>query len=510
MLNIKWRDETPKTEGITKTSSFPAKAPNFESLAREHRYRLLGQACKESGINSLLLAHHEDDRVETVMMRLINGHQMIGLSGMKERSAIPECYGMHGIHESGGLDKLSRSIPERSKSELQAVHQAQPENGGVDILRPLLGFSKDRLMATCRSRMSEWFEDNTNKDPTLTQRNAIRHMYRHYALPTALQKPAILALAQRAREKSESRARLAESWLKECKFANFKSAVGSVEVAFPRLNGLTEYSALSQETVKDAAAEVLRRVIMLVTPQQSVDLSSLHGSLEIIFPELFNHKQTGEPFSFTVSRLLLRPIHKTGSAEQKVTWLLSRQPYSRTEKLPLVKIDRQTPATRNLSMTQQKSSIQVAEPVTQVDWSPWTLYDGRFWIRLQNVFPGILTVEPYQQSFKQAFVTMLSVADKNRYLKLIKEAAPDHIRWTLPCIRFQPINGVEEDTVVLALPTLGLVARKRIEQDRKEKQLSSMVLISDEERWFEVRYRKVYTEGMVGILGNAPAQNPDS
>jgi tRNA(Ile)-lysidine synthase len=498
VLNIKWRDENPKTEDIIKLSSTPGKASNFESLAREYRFQLLGQACKESGINSLLLAHHEDDRVETVMMRLINGHQMIGLSGMMERSAIPECHGMHGIHESGGLDELSRFRLDDSERQSQVNPEVRPEKGGVEIFKPLLGFSKDRLVATCRSRMSEWFEDNTNKDPTLTQRNAIRHLYSNYTLPAAFQKPSILALAQRARFKSESRSKLAESWLRESKFANFDSRVGSVEVAFPHLHKLKEYSTLTRETLKAAAAELLRRVMMLVTPQQSIDLSSLHRSSEVIFPELFDHTQNKNPLPFTISRIMFQPVYDRGSGEQKFNWVLSRQPYSRTEKLPLIKIDKQVPAVRHLSMPQQNTLTEIDENVQQVNWSPWTLYDGRFWIRVRNIFPGTLTVEPYQQSFRENFVSMLSMADQKRYLKLIKKVAPDHIRWTLPCIRFQRENWLEKDAAVLALPTLGLVARKWIEQDRKEKRLLGVELVS-EEVWFEVRYRKVYTQGMAGI-----------
>jgi len=93
VLKITWPKQEP-----------PAHLPNFESLARRYRFRLLGKACSDLGINSLLLAHHEDDQAETIMMRLTYGHGLKGLLGIRNPAGMPECYGLHGVHESGGLD----------------------------------------------------------------------------------------------------------------------------------------------------------------------------------------------------------------------------------------------------------------------------------------------------------------------------------------------------------------------------------------------------------------------
>lgn len=52
-----------------------------ETTARHARYHTLANAMHEDGV--LLVAHHSDDQAETVLMRLINGAGVQGLSGMR-------------------------------------------------------------------------------------------------------------------------------------------------------------------------------------------------------------------------------------------------------------------------------------------------------------------------------------------------------------------------------------------------------------------------------------------
>src|SRR5271167_2468385 len=88
VLQVEW----PKNIG-------PSQSTNFESLARNYRYRILGNACREFNLRNLLLAHHGDDQYETVMMRLISGHGPLGLLGMKPNNRIPECYGIYSVYD---------------------------------------------------------------------------------------------------------------------------------------------------------------------------------------------------------------------------------------------------------------------------------------------------------------------------------------------------------------------------------------------------------------------------
>jgi len=97
----------------------------IQAAAREARHRLLGAACAEAGILHLALAHHRDDQAETVLLRLARGSGIDGLAGM---------------------------TPVRA-------------DGAVRVIRPLLPFPHDRLLATCRAEGVDWIEDPSNRNP---------------------------------------------------------------------------------------------------------------------------------------------------------------------------------------------------------------------------------------------------------------------------------------------------------------------------------------------------------
>jgi len=107
--------------------------PGMETRARESRRKFFSETMRQLGAQALLLAHHQDDQTETVLMHLLRGAGGNGLSGMQE---------------------------------------AVPCTGG-SMLRPLLGLSKTDL----RNALTEWKvpyrEDGSNRE-ALTPRNALR------------------------------------------------------------------------------------------------------------------------------------------------------------------------------------------------------------------------------------------------------------------------------------------------------------------------------------------------
>ncbi len=54
----------------------------IQAAAREARYALMAQACREEGVGELLLAHHLEDQAETFLLRLARGSGVDGLSAM--------------------------------------------------------------------------------------------------------------------------------------------------------------------------------------------------------------------------------------------------------------------------------------------------------------------------------------------------------------------------------------------------------------------------------------------
>ncbi|KAH8684670.1 PP-loop family-domain-containing protein [Tricladium varicosporioides] len=449
-------------------SGTPIDMPNFESLARKYRYQTLGRACRDSGITSLLLAHHQDDQAETVLMRLINGHRQLGLRGMKAESAIPECYGIHGIHESGGLGDLhEKTSSSRHDMELAAPNgRLHVEAGGIKIFRPLLDVSKEELIETCLLEEMTWFEDHTNKDPTLTLRNAIRHLYKIYTLPAALTKPTLLGLAKRHEKRISDYQKATRHLLSKCNVQYFDNRSGILSIRFLDINSSTNKSMSAIER-RFLATKVLQYCMMLVTPLAQVPTSTLSSAVKQIFPTLdldYKPEDSTSPVAFNVGGVQFQPHSERSEPQQtstsqdktqKEAWLLSRQLPSQAQMKSL---------NSNLTVTYPPRA-NIASP----KWTPWILYDGRFWIRIKNGTSFPLTLRLVTESDMSQ---IQSRPHKNS--EKLKSIAPGKIRFTLLAL-------VSQDEVV-GLPTLGWRISQRF----------------TEVEW-EVRYKKVYTEGVEGF-----------
>uniref|UniRef100_A0A060T3R5 tRNA(Ile)-lysidine synthetase n=1 Tax=Blastobotrys adeninivorans TaxID=409370 RepID=A0A060T3R5_BLAAD len=135
-------------------------SPKFELIARNHRTRLLYDACASRQIRHLLFAHTFDDQLETFLMRLMRGSSIIGLAGMNTIGATP-----------------------------QLLAPCQPP---LTYLRPLVGFTKTQLYDICIKNNVQWYEDHTNHDPSYAVRNGVRYLLQNPSLlPQFLQPEAV-------------------------------------------------------------------------------------------------------------------------------------------------------------------------------------------------------------------------------------------------------------------------------------------------------------------------------
>ncbi|TFL07334.1 PP-loop family-domain-containing protein [Pterulicium gracile] len=132
---------------------YPPRPPeqNYETVARDARYHALFSRMQSSSTETIAFGHHADDQVETALMRLLRGSSLLGASGMRPCRR----WGMGTT----------------SKSPLTYTGVAGMSNW---IVRPFLGFSKDRLLATCEEHGLVYIKDKSNFQPDLTLRNAIR------------------------------------------------------------------------------------------------------------------------------------------------------------------------------------------------------------------------------------------------------------------------------------------------------------------------------------------------
>jgi tRNA(Ile)-lysidine synthase len=98
-----------------------------EALARTKRYEFLNNVKKKTKSLSVITAHHQDDLIETAIINLLRGTNRHGFSSMYSRN----------------------------------------------IIRPLLVYQKQDLMAYAKAHDLAWREDSTNKDAKYL-RNYIR------------------------------------------------------------------------------------------------------------------------------------------------------------------------------------------------------------------------------------------------------------------------------------------------------------------------------------------------
>ncbi|MEA5097921.1 MAG: tRNA lysidine(34) synthetase TilS [Burkholderiaceae bacterium] len=65
----------------------------LEAAARIARYAALGEMCRAHRVPFLLTAHHQDDQVETVLLQMLRGAGLAGISGMSDASLAPDLLG---------------------------------------------------------------------------------------------------------------------------------------------------------------------------------------------------------------------------------------------------------------------------------------------------------------------------------------------------------------------------------------------------------------------------------
>ena len=106
----------------------PLGAGGIQQAARELRYRLMAGWCAKRKIPALIVAHHQRDQAETLLMRLARGSGVDGLSGMAP------------------------------------VQKLETAAGDLQILRPFLETDPALLAGIVRRAKFDWVEDPSNMD----------------------------------------------------------------------------------------------------------------------------------------------------------------------------------------------------------------------------------------------------------------------------------------------------------------------------------------------------------
>lgn len=583
ILTLDWKSHLG--EGVN-----PNEQTNVESLARRLRYRRLGSACRFTNIVSLFLAHHQDDQYETVLMRLLSGHGIRGLRGMRSATDIPECQGMHSVYQSGFIDDQMNSNPwynmrpsmdqkralrRRLREEIDPALLAQEirhglaadvdpasaaedfgrptkgskwapplepldiEDGGITVYRPLLEFSKDRLIATCLENNIPWFEDHTNEDRTLTLRNAVRHLYKHHDLPVALQKPAILRLSERCNARAAAEDAEADRLFTRVVIHDFEPNVGTMLVQLPhmplpkvprRCSRFRRQRRLARSRL--VASILFQKLLSLVSPEpQLTPLTNLQSLVTRLFPSLAEDGEgsaaTGslEPKAFVVCGVHFVPL----VGDHPLRWYLSRSPHPSQIPRPVLEFP------KLYFRHRYRASPEKWKFTT---WFSWQLFDGRLWIRLRHRLPFRLQVRPFEAEFSKPFREGLADDEARENLAaMLRKYAPGKVRYTLPAIYSKgnieallrgasywyegsvddgkPPAGAEKDMegqgTAPGESNKSLISSRWDIENAKSRELHMLALptlgvyLDGLENWlqWEVRYRKVD----LGFLGKSMTEN---
>ncbi|TDJ72344.1 MAG: tRNA lysidine(34) synthetase TilS [Planctomycetota bacterium] len=124
---------------VRRRHALDPEAPNLEALAREGRYRVLAEEAQRLGTGAILTGHHEDDALETLLMRWMRGSALPGLAGLKACNVLA----------TGGGPQVA-------------------------VYRPLLTMRREEVRRLLADHGLAWREDSSNRSARFT-RNRVRH-----------------------------------------------------------------------------------------------------------------------------------------------------------------------------------------------------------------------------------------------------------------------------------------------------------------------------------------------
>jgi tRNA(Ile)-lysidine synthetase-like protein len=149
--------DTPKLAAVLKRS--------IEETARIARHAFLHQAALRLGGGCVAVAHHGDDRIETVLYRLCRGTGLAGLQGI----------GWSGPLKLEDEPDVGDWLTWREPAAPAMAQQAGGGETPLRVVRPLLGCARKEILAYLKTKRQACRTDETNFDVRIP-RNALRNL----------------------------------------------------------------------------------------------------------------------------------------------------------------------------------------------------------------------------------------------------------------------------------------------------------------------------------------------
>ena len=213
---------------------------SIEMAARELRYNWFARLCEDYGYAAVVTAHHADDNAETMILNMVRGTGLNGMTGMNFISTIP--------------------ISSRSCRE-------------IPLLRPLLTFTRKQIEGYVFANKISYREDKTNSSVEY-RRNSIRHE----VLPVLERmNPSVVRTLNREMAYFNDASSIVEDWcrthLPDVMVPNCEEALrADVAISIPRLMTLPQWRYLLYYILQPYGfnTSVLESIESLLTSDRTV------------------------------------------------------------------------------------------------------------------------------------------------------------------------------------------------------------------------------------------------
>ncbi|CAG8456090.1 7092_t:CDS:2 [Ambispora gerdemannii] len=418
IMKINWSRSTTMTKESEKeifkhSSSFPTTS-QLETNARIERYTLLAQACKQNSIHHLFIGHHQNDQLETLIMRFARGSGIEGLSAMSNEIKLP-------------VVKSADAI-------------------GVKLVRPLLDCTKDRLRETCVSFNIPWFEDPTNTSLTY-KRNAVRDSLskieqkfqegdeRLRALSTEGLKQILEHMQDHRQVLNEKVSQIVKSK------ARFSLKYGICIIDIPPDASISSSGWLNNLPISFRVLSYLLRWIRCAEySPRLVQIRTLHAHIlqQLILPP-------EQRKNLTIAGVLISPPSKNSGVLQH-RWTMYRQPFNKTNAFDKVDM------------------CEIHFENKEGELEGILLWDNRFFVGLrlndrflQEKYIKNNEIKFYVNRFMKKDYDMIKKMSYGKYMKALNEFiyhVPTIGRETFPLVMMKNQKTGQEK--ILSIPTLGL------------------------------------------------------
>jgi len=235
---------------------------SIEEAARELRYAFFARVARKVGAHRIAIGHTRDDQVETILMHILRGTGVTGLSGLAPCSPL-------------AYDSQRMSLPVSSRS-------LRAKRSNLLVIRPLLDITREETATYCQKHQLDPRIDSSNLSPSF-----FRNRLRLHLLPLLRQynpsiDQALLRLADIAKEDNAFMEQQASGlWDEVARQENDaicldKKQMAGLPIALQRHLLRTAVTKLAGD-VRDIEASHIEAARSLLNKQPSKRISLPHG-----------------------------------------------------------------------------------------------------------------------------------------------------------------------------------------------------------------------------------------